>query len=59
MEPQQEWVLSYSLGWEKPKHSKDITLITFNIHEQNSRDLFCNLNVKATFYGLYSMSCDF
>lgn len=52
-------MLSYDLGREKPKHSKDIARITFDVYKQNPRDLFGSLNVKATFYGLYSMSCDF
>lgn len=52
-------MLSYGLGREKPKHSKDIARITFDVYKQNPRDLFGSLNVKATFYGLYSMSCDF
>ncbi|XP_044521134.1 cell death activator CIDE-B isoform X2 [Gracilinanus agilis] len=52
-------VLSYGLGREKPKHSKDIASITFDVYKQSPRDLFGSLNVKATFYGLYSMSCDF
>lgn len=52
-------VLSYGLGREKPKHSKDIARITFDVYKQNPRDLFGSLNVKATFYGLYTMSCDF
>jgi hypothetical protein len=55
----QSGVLLYGLGREKPKHSKDIARITFDIYKQNPRDLFGSLNVKATFYGLYSMSCDF
>ncbi|XP_062947902.1 lipid transferase CIDEB isoform X2 [Cynocephalus volans] len=52
-------VLLYGLGREKPKHSKDIARITFDVYKQNPRDLFGSLNIKATFYGLYSMSCDF
>ncbi|XP_012880903.1 PREDICTED: cell death activator CIDE-B [Dipodomys ordii] len=52
-------VLTYGLGREKPKHSKDIARITFDVYKQSPRDLFGSLNVKATFYGLYSMSCDF
>ncbi|XP_069342333.1 lipid transferase CIDEB isoform X2 [Eulemur rufifrons] len=52
-------MLSYGLGRENPKHSKDIARITFDVYKQNPRDLFGSLNVKATFYGLYSMSCDF
>ncbi|XP_004864143.1 cell death activator CIDE-B [Heterocephalus glaber] len=65
LEPGQSWsstrsgMLSYGLGREKPKHSKDIARITFDVYKQNPRDLFGSLNVKATFYGLYSMSCDF
>uniref|UniRef100_A0A8C9QFX3 Lipid transferase CIDEB n=1 Tax=Spermophilus dauricus TaxID=99837 RepID=A0A8C9QFX3_SPEDA len=57
--PTRSGVLSYGLGREKPKHSKDIARITFDVYKQNPRDLFGSLNVKATFYGLYSMSCDF
>lgn len=55
----QSGMLSYGLGREKPKHSKDIASITFDVYKQSPRDLFGSLNVKATFYGLYSMSCDF
>lgn len=54
----QNGVLSYSLGREKPKHSKDIARITFDVYKQNPRDFFGSLNIKATFCGLYSMSCD-
>lgn len=54
----QSGVLSYGLGQEKPKHSKDIARITFDVYKQSPRDLFGSLNIKATFYGLYSMSCD-
>lgn len=57
--PVRSGVLSYGLGQEKPKHSKDIARITFDVYKQNPRDLFGSLNVKATFYGLYTMSCDF
>ncbi|XP_003474335.1 lipid transferase CIDEB [Cavia porcellus] len=64
LETGQSWtsrsgMLSYGLGREKPKHSKDIARITFDVYKQNPRDLFGSLNIKATFYGLYSMSCDF
>lgn len=51
-------MLSYGLGQEKPKHSKDIARITFDVYKQSPRDLFGSLNIKATFYGLYSLSCD-
>ncbi|XP_018410513.1 PREDICTED: cell death activator CIDE-B [Nanorana parkeri] len=64
LEQGQRWnprkgVSSYSLQKEKPKNSRDIARITFDIYKLNPRDLFGSLNVKATFYGLYSMSCDF
>ncbi|XP_053313182.1 cell death activator CIDE-B [Spea bombifrons] len=64
LEKGQKWipvkgVLSYSLQQEKPRNSKDIARITFDIYKLNPRDLFGSLNIKATFYGLYSMSCDF
>lgn len=63
-DPLQSWgtlqsgVLLYGLGREKPKYSKDIARITFDVYKQNPRDLFGSLNIRATFYGLYSMSCD-
>ncbi|XP_044140247.1 cell death activator CIDE-B-like [Bufo gargarizans] len=64
LEKQQKWnprkgVLSYSLQQEKPKNSRDIARITFDVYKLNPRDVFGSLNIKATFYGLYSMSCDF
>ncbi|XP_075706960.1 lipid transferase CIDEB [Rhinoderma darwinii] len=64
LERGQKWnprkgVLSYSLQKEKPRNSRDIARITFDVYKLNPRDLFGSLNIKATFYGLYSMSCDF
>lgn len=50
---------SFALSREKPKNSQDIARITFDIYKLNPRDLFGSLNISATFYGLYSMSCDF
>ncbi|XP_077169791.1 lipid transferase CIDEB [Paroedura picta] len=50
---------SYALSREKPRNSRDIARITFDVYKLNPRDLFGSLNVSATFYGLYSMSCDF
>ncbi|XP_041092875.1 cell death activator CIDE-B [Polyodon spathula] len=65
LQPGQYWrgsggrgVLSYSLN-QKPRHAKDIARVTFDLYKLNPRDLFGSLNVKATFYGLYSMSLDF
>ncbi|NP_001085903.1 cell death inducing DFFA like effector b L homeolog [Xenopus laevis] len=64
LEKGQKWspqknILSYTLQQEKPRNSKDIAKVTFNVYKLNPRDMFGSLNVKATFYGLYSMSCDF
>ncbi|XP_054848624.1 cell death activator CIDE-B [Eublepharis macularius] len=50
---------SHALSREKPRNSRDIARITFDIYKLNPRDLFGSLNISATFYGLYSMSCDF
>ncbi|KAM6450447.1 lipid transferase CIDEB [Liasis olivaceus] len=50
---------SYSLSRHKPQNSRDIARITFDVYKLNPRDLFGSLNISATFYGLYSMSCDF
>ncbi|XP_060112291.1 lipid transferase CIDEB [Heteronotia binoei] len=50
---------SYALSRGKPQNSRDIARITFDVYKLNPRDLFGSLNVSATFYGLYSMSCDF
>ncbi|XP_055487252.1 cell death activator CIDE-B [Leucoraja erinacea] len=49
--------VSYALT-QKPKNSKDIARITLDIYKRNPRDLFGSLNVRATFYGLYSMTFD-
>ncbi|XP_074917408.1 lipid transferase CIDEB isoform X2 [Chelonoidis abingdonii] len=48
-------------GWsrQRPRQGQDIARITFDVYKLGPRDLFGSLNVKATFYGLYSMSCDF
>uniref|UniRef100_A0A8C0GI07 Cell death inducing DFFA like effector b n=1 Tax=Chelonoidis abingdonii TaxID=106734 RepID=A0A8C0GI07_CHEAB len=43
----------------RPRQGQDIARITFDVYKLGPRDLFGSLNVKATFYGLYSMSCDF
>ncbi|XP_078064535.1 lipid transferase CIDEB-like, partial [Mustelus asterias] len=50
-------MVSYSLT-QKPKNTKDIARITFDIYKLNPRDLFGSLNIRATFYGLYSMTFD-
>ncbi|KAF7235951.1 Cell death activator CIDE-B [Varanus komodoensis] len=50
---------AFALSREKPRNSRDIARITFDVYKLNPRDLFGSLNVSATFYGLYSMSCDF
>ncbi|GCB84404.1 hypothetical protein scyTo_0025091, partial [Scyliorhinus torazame] len=53
----QRGMVSYSLT-QKPKNTKDIARITFDVYKLNPRDLFGSLNIRATFYGLYSMTFD-
>ncbi|XP_075768077.1 lipid transferase CIDEB [Pelodiscus sinensis] len=43
----------------RERRGQDIARITFDVYKLGPRDLFGSLNVKATFYGLYSMGCDF
>ncbi|XP_060677348.1 lipid transferase CIDEB-like [Hemiscyllium ocellatum] len=50
-------MVTYSLA-QKPRNAKDIARITFDIYKLSPRDLFGSLNVRATFYGLYSMTFD-
>ncbi|XP_067836207.1 lipid transferase CIDEB-like [Heptranchias perlo] len=63
LEKGQRWIspkrtmISYSLT-QKPKNAKDIARITFDIYKLNPKDLFGSLNIRATFYGLYSMTFD-
>ncbi|XP_062895184.1 cell death activator CIDE-B [Mobula hypostoma] len=53
----QRGMVSYALT-QKPKNSKDIARITFDIYKLNPKDLFGSVNIRATFYGLYSMTFD-
>ncbi|XP_067870567.1 lipid transferase CIDEB-like [Heterodontus francisci] len=55
--PPKRGMVSYSLT-QKPKNTKDIARITFDIYKLNPKDLFGSLNIRATFYGLYSMTFD-
>ncbi|CAM2102843.1 lipid transferase CIDEB isoform X2 [Lepidochelys kempii] len=50
---------AYRWSRDRPRQGQDIARITFDVYKLGPRDLFGSLNVKATFYGLYSMSCDF
>lgn len=54
---QKRGMVSYALT-QKPKNSKDIARITFDIYKLNPKDLFGSVNIKATFYGLYCMTFD-
>ncbi|XP_072885292.1 lipid transferase CIDEB [Hemitrygon akajei] len=54
---QKRGMVSYALT-QKPKNSKDIARITFDIYKLNPKDLFGSVNIRATFYGLYSMTFD-
>ncbi|XP_061403132.1 lipid transferase CIDEB-like [Lethenteron reissneri] len=47
------------LGTGRPKKGHDIARITLDLYKMSPRDLIGCLNVKATFYGMYSMTLDF
>uniref|UniRef100_A0A8C7MB98 Uncharacterized protein n=1 Tax=Oncorhynchus kisutch TaxID=8019 RepID=A0A8C7MB98_ONCKI len=42
----------------KPQARKDVAKITFDLYKNNPQDFFGCLNVKATLYGIYSVSYD-
>uniref|UniRef100_A0A8C7UI04 Uncharacterized protein n=1 Tax=Oncorhynchus mykiss TaxID=8022 RepID=A0A8C7UI04_ONCMY len=42
----------------KPQARKDVAKITFDLYNNNPQDFFGCLNVKATLYGIYSVSYD-
>nr|XP_006631257.1 PREDICTED: cell death activator CIDE-3 [Lepisosteus oculatus]XP_015203607.1 PREDICTED: cell death activator CIDE-3 [Lepisosteus oculatus]XP_015203609.1 PREDICTED: cell death activator CIDE-3 [Lepisosteus oculatus]XP_015203610.1 PREDICTED: cell death activator CIDE-3 [Lepisosteus oculatus] len=43
---------------DRPKRRKDVARITFDLYKSNPRDFIGCLNVKATLYGMYSISYD-
>nr|XP_032834929.1 cell death activator CIDE-B [Petromyzon marinus] len=47
------------LGTGRPKKGHDIARITLDLYKMSPRDLIGCLNIKATFYGMYSMTLDF
>ncbi|XP_067389177.1 lipid transferase CIDEB isoform X1 [Emydura macquarii macquarii] len=63
--PSQSWAPprggagAYGRSRERPRKGQDIARFTFDVYKLGPRDLFGSLSVKATFYGLYSLSCDF
>ncbi|XP_069044844.1 lipid transferase CIDEB isoform X2 [Lepisosteus oculatus] len=64
LEPGQRWTpskgaLSFSSANHKPRNTKDIARVTFDLYRLSPRDMFGSLSVKATFQGLYSVSADF
>ncbi|XP_034762510.2 lipid transferase CIDEC-like isoform X1 [Acipenser ruthenus] len=59
----QEWTPSdngeYRLHLtDRPRRRKDVARITFDLYKSNPRDLIGCLNVKATLYGMYTVSYD-
>uniref|UniRef100_A0A8C4N4T1 Cell death inducing DFFA like effector b n=1 Tax=Eptatretus burgeri TaxID=7764 RepID=A0A8C4N4T1_EPTBU len=56
--PHKDGRLMMKMGQEKPRQSKDIATVTFDIYKLSPRDLIGCLNIKATIYGMYSMSLD-
>uniref|UniRef100_A0A8C7WFJ6 CIDE-N domain-containing protein n=1 Tax=Oncorhynchus mykiss TaxID=8022 RepID=A0A8C7WFJ6_ONCMY len=53
--PALSWVMRNEL---KPQARKDVAKITFDLYNNNPQDFFGCLNVKATLYGIYSVSYD-
>uniref|UniRef100_A0A674B821 Cell death inducing DFFA like effector c n=1 Tax=Salmo trutta TaxID=8032 RepID=A0A674B821_SALTR len=53
--PVLSWVMRNEL---KPQPRKDVAKITFDLYKNNPQDFFGCLNVKATLYGIYSVSYD-
>ncbi|XP_041081068.1 cell death activator CIDE-3-like isoform X2 [Polyodon spathula] len=59
----QEWTPSengeYRLHLtDRPRRRKDVARITFDLYKTNPRDFIGCLNVKATLYGMYTVSYD-
>uniref|UniRef100_A0A8C8FUA8 Uncharacterized protein n=1 Tax=Oncorhynchus tshawytscha TaxID=74940 RepID=A0A8C8FUA8_ONCTS len=46
------------LNISAPQARKDVAKITFDLYKNNPQDFFGCLNVKATLYGIYSVSYD-
>ncbi|KAL7408105.1 hypothetical protein ABVT39_018325 [Epinephelus coioides] len=42
----------------RPQHRKDVAKLTFDLYKNNPKDFIGCLNVKATFYGAYTVSYD-
>ncbi|XP_029907663.1 cell death activator CIDE-3 isoform X2 [Myripristis murdjan] len=42
----------------RPQHRKDVAKLTFDLYKNNPKDFIGCLNVKATLYGVYTVSYD-
>lgn len=42
----------------EPRHRTDVAKLTFDLYKNNPKDFIGCLNVKATLYGVYSVSYD-
>lgn len=42
----------------RPQHRTDVAKLTFDLYKNNPKDFIGCLNVKATLYGVYSVSYD-
>ncbi|KAM4612619.1 cell death activator CIDE-3 isoform 1-T1 [Polymixia lowei] len=42
----------------RPRHRKDVAKVTFDLYKNNPNDFIGCLNVKATLYGVYTLSYD-
>ncbi|XP_064422385.1 cell death activator CIDE-3 [Latimeria chalumnae] len=63
LEKGQTWTLPRNVGYQlslsnKPRRRKDVARLTLDLYKLNPHDFLGCLNVKATFYGMYSVSYD-
>ncbi|XP_031134281.2 cell death activator CIDE-3 [Sander lucioperca] len=62
LEKGQSWTLHLNYRDQffecRPLHRKDVAKLTFDLYKNNPKDFIGCLNVKATLYGVYSVSYD-
>uniref|UniRef100_A0A667ZH85 Cell death inducing DFFA like effector c n=1 Tax=Myripristis murdjan TaxID=586833 RepID=A0A667ZH85_9TELE len=62
LEKGQKWtptlVGGVQLTESRPQHRKDVAKLTFDLYKNNPKDFIGCLNVKATLYGVYTVSYD-
>lgn len=58
LEGQQKWAQGRNFRQSTPHVKKGIANITLDLYKLNHKDFIGCLNIKATFYEMYSVSCD-